>query len=359
MGKIFKLNIDNSSTELQTKTNFDTLGEMIKPESVNPGLKTKYLDSPHESDINGTITNSILPEVPNLYKHNGSFMENLGYFIIPRSVTSDPRYKSAPMKYQKVLHILFEYVAFAPTIHAIGCEIIQIAIGQFCVSEAYLTKICNEGVKYEDDLLTKTIVHRAIQFWKKCKIVNQEVNRGKNIITISVPEFYERLKKRSESKSEPQVNRPRITKEEDKEYKEDNIYSQKQSKKQAPYVASSFATSLLSEFYSSLFSAIPNFPKDSARKTKSQFQAADRINKKANGDMDLIRKVISYAHEPGGFWISLVHSPVYLDKKFNTLVQQLRSQGKTPMNGQKPQQKYQHDPRPRDPSKSISFAEEV
>lgn len=325
--------------------------ENKRPESLNSGFCMNSLDSAHESSMM-ECDNPIIADVPNLYKQNGISVEHIGFFRIPRSVTSDPRYKAAPMKYQKVLHILFEYVAFSPTTHAIGVEIIQLNVGQFCVSESYLAKICNEGVRYEEDLLTKTIVHRAIQFWKKCKIVNQQVNRGKNIITITVPEFYDRCKKESEPASEPSANRPRITKEELKEIEEDNIYPKK-----APFVASPFATSLLSEFYSSLFSAIPDFPKESAKKTKTQFQAAESIGKKCSYDMDLIRKVIAHAHTPGGFWLPFVHCVVKLNKKFTTLVTQMRNQGLKPMNGRKPQPKYNFDTSPSLPSKNISFAE--
>lgn len=341
--------------ELHSKGIFDTVSaENIKPESRNSGSEIKSRDSLHES-ADGLLNNSILADVPNFYKQNGTPMEFSGYFIIPRSVTSDPRYKGARLKYKHILHILFEKVAFSPTTHAVGTHIIKINIGQFCVSEEHLTDICNEGVKYEEDKVTKSLVHRAIQFWRKCGFVNQEPNHKKNVITITVPEFYERLKKRTEPTSEPRSNHDRITKEEDKEHKEDNI----SSRKEGTFVPSEFATSLLTEFYSSLFSSIPDFPKDSARKTKTQFQAAERICKKANGDMDLIRKVISYAHEPGGFWLSHVHSVCYLDKKFTKLLQQLRDQGKKPMNGKKPQPKYNHDTSPSNPKKSISFAEDV
>lgn len=143
-----------------------------------------------------------------------------GYFIIPRSVTSDPRYQGARLKYKHVLHIIFENVAFATTTHAIGTEVIKIEIGQFCVSERRLVDLCNDGVKFEEDMVDKNIVRRAIHFFEKCEIVNHKVNHGKNVITITVPEFYERKKIESEPQSEPKVNQKRTTKEEVKEVKE-------------------------------------------------------------------------------------------------------------------------------------------
>lgn len=318
--------------ELHSTVIFDKVGsENTKPESVNSGSTNNHRDSPHESDMNGNSYTPILSDVPNFYKNYGTSVENSGYFIIPRVVTSDPRYQGARLKYQKVLLALFENAAFSPTTHAIGTEIIQIQIGQFCVSERRLVEICNEGVKFKEDLVDKNIVHRAVHFWSKCQIVRQEVIHDKTLLTITVPEFYERTKKRSEPGSEPKVNQNRTTKEEDKEDKEDNISREKGSFEPSP-----FATSLLSDFYSSLFSAIPDFPKDSAKKTKTQYQAAESIGRKAKYDTELIKKVIAYAHQPGGFWLAHVHSVSYLNAKFATLVQQLRTQGQKPMNGKAP-----------------------
>jgi len=341
--------------ELHSKGIFATVcSEMKKPESLNSGMEIKINRDSGES-ADGNLNNSILAVPLNFYNKNGTAMEFSGYFIIPRSVTSDPRYQGARLKYQKVLLVILENAAFSETTHAIGTEVIKINIGQFCVAERRLVDLCNEGVKFKEDLVDRNIVTRAVQFWCKCQYLNQQVIHGKTLLTITIPEIYKKEKPQGEPTSDPKVSQNRATKEEGKELKEDNI----SSKKEGTFVPSEFATSLLTEFYSSLFSSIPDFPKDSARKTKTQYQAADRICKKANGDMDLIRKVISYAHEPGGFWLAHVHSVCYLDKKFTKLVQQLRDQGKRPMNGKKPQPKYNHDTSPSNPKKSISFAEVV
>lgn len=199
------------------------LVENKEPESGNSGLMDKPLDL-DRSGSNGNLCTPILADVPNLYKHNGaSVSENLGYFIIPKSVFFDSRFQGARLKYQKVLITLLAKSAFAPTTHAIGCEIININIGQFCVSELQLVDLCNEGVKFKEDKVDKNIIHRAVQFWCRCGFVNQQVIHGKNLLTITIPEFYERNKIRSEPASESKVNQNRTTKEEDKEDKEDNI----------------------------------------------------------------------------------------------------------------------------------------
>ena len=310
--------------ELLSKGNFDRVEsiQIKNPEGDNSGLINET-DSVRESAIMDR-DKPIIAKAPNSYKDYGAPVNNSGYFIIPRSVSSDPRYKSARLKYKHVLHILFENVAFSPTTHAIGTEVISIAIGQYCISERNLVDLCNEGVKFKEDKVDKNIVHRAVHFWARCGIVNQQVIHDKTLLTITVPEFYERKKKTSEPGSETEVNQNRTTKEEDKEDKEDNI-----SKRKGSFEPSPLATSLLTEFYSSLFLSIPSFPKEKAKKTKNQYEAAERLLKTYS--LEIIKEVIAYAHQPSGFWIKHVHSVAYLEKKFITMHEQL----KHPMNKNK------------------------
>lgn len=357
----------NYANHLKSNDNFVNLVEKKKSESENSDFDSKFLDPWRESARNGENCNTILSDCQNLYKHNGMSMENLGYFIIPRSVTSDPRYKGARLKYKHVLHILFENVAFSPTTHAVGTEIININIGQFCVTIRGLAEICNQGVKHEEDKIDRNTIHRAIRFFEKCQFVRQEVRQGKTLLTITVQEFYDRLKKRSETTTETKARQDRDIKEEDKELKEynNNISAsldpeipKKPKKEETPYVASSLATQLLDEFFSSLLSSIPDFPKEKLRKTKSQLQAADRLLK--THTIDALRAIIQYAHRPGDFWIKYVHSLTYLEKKIVTLKEQI----KNPVNRsipapERPQPKYQQDTRPRNPRKSFDFSGEI
>lgn len=210
--------------ELQSKANFAMVIENKKPESDNSGYDKNLRDSMHES-ADGSLIKSIIADTPNFYNKNGTAMENSGYFIIPRSVTSDPRYQGARLKYKHVLHILLENFAFAPTTHAIVTEVIPIAIGQFCVSERRLVELCNEGVKFKEDLVDRNIVTRAVQFFCKCQYLSQEVIHGKTLLTVLLPEFYERKKKTSDPASDPKPSQNRASKEEDKELKTDNNIS--------------------------------------------------------------------------------------------------------------------------------------
>jgi hypothetical protein len=143
-----------------------------------------------------------------------------GYFKFPRSILSDPRYKGARLKYKHVLHIILENALFRKTTHSIGVEIVSVDIGQFCVSERQLVDLCNEGVRYKEDLVDKNIVHRAVHFWRTCGFVNQQVIHEKNLLTVTVPEFYTKEKTTSEPQSESRPNHNRTTKEEQEEQEE-------------------------------------------------------------------------------------------------------------------------------------------
>lgn len=213
----------HSGKQLQSIVKFDMVIENKKPESDNSGYDKNLRDSGESA--NGLLNNSIIADTPNFYNKNGTAMENSGYFIIPRSVTSDPRYQGARLKYKHVLHIILEKIAFAETTHAIGTEIIPIAIGQFCVSERRLVDLCNEGVKFKEDFVDKNIVRRAVHFWATCQYLNHKVIHDKTLLTLTLPEFYERNKNVSEPASEPKVNQNRTSKEELKELKEHNNIS--------------------------------------------------------------------------------------------------------------------------------------
>lgn len=349
-------NASRHAKGLQTNGNFDTVLEKTKPESGNSGLRTiNSLDSCDESGKNGTLYTPILPETPNLYKHNGVLMENLGYFIIPRSVTSDPRYKSARLKYQKVLHVIFENVAFEETTHAIGWETIPIKVGQYCVAIRKLAEMCNEGVKHKEDKVSKNCVDRAISFFEKCGFLGQQVIHGKSVLTITVPDFYKRKKTTSETTSGTtsgtEVGQKWDTKEEDKELKE----------------------------YKPLYIAADASDSAIAPSEKKKVSSSSSKKRKKVEPAPLIERDV------GIFTSDLAHQKLIEQKGSEEIVKQIYSamavwkaqngissgdDYKTALNWkltpkkpqssyQKPQPKYNHDTSPRNPKNTISFAEEV
>lgn len=208
------LNENVKSNELQTKDNFATVSsEKLKPESRNSGFDNNNRDLRHKSANDELPNNSIIAEVPNFYKQYGTTVENSGYFSFPRSISTDPRYKGARLKYKHVLHTILENAVFRKTTHSIGTNVIDIEVGQFCVSERKLVDLCNEGLRYKEDFVDKNTVHRAVHFWRTCGFVNQEVIHEKNLLTVTVPEFYTKDKNTSEPESEPKVNHNRTSKE--------------------------------------------------------------------------------------------------------------------------------------------------
>ncbi len=124
-----------------------------------------------------------------------------GFVPVPRSVLTDSRYKSARLKYQKVLWVIFEMAAFKPTKHVVGKNLIDIEIGQFCVTIRKLAEICNKEVKYEEDLIDRNLIDRAITYWETCQYVRQTFIHKKTLLTITIPEFYENSNKSSLEKT--------------------------------------------------------------------------------------------------------------------------------------------------------------
>lgn len=343
------INGQPSAKQLPSKVNFDTVEEIKKPESGGSGYTTKTRDSGESAtNANGHFNNSILADSPNFYNKNGTAMENFGYFIIPRSVTSDPRYQGARLKYKHVLHILFEKVAFAETTHAIGTEVIPIAIGQFCVSERRLVEICNEGVKFQEDKVDKNIVRRAVHFWATCQYLNHKVIHDKTLLTLTIPEFYERNKKVSEPASEPKVNQNRTSKEEDKELKTDNNIS---SVAVAPSELKKIPSSSSSSKKRKKAEPVPLIERD-----KGVF-ISDIAHQKLieeKGSEEIVKGIYS------AMAVWKAQNGIAGGDDYRTAIKWSITPKNIPRTYTKPPQpKYNHDTSPSLPSKSISFAEEV
>lgn len=335
---------------LQTKLNFDNVKEIKKPESANSGLDNNSLD-PDRSGKNGELDNPILPDVPNLYKHIGTPVENLGYFIIPRSVADDPRYQGARLKYQKVLFIILKHAAFAPTTHAIGVDVIPIAIGQFCIAERQLVELCNKGVKFKEDLVDRNIVTRAVQFWARCQYLSQQVIHGKTLLTLTIPEIYNREKTTSEPTSETKPSQNRANKEEDKELKEDNNIS---NVADAP--DSAVAPSEKKKISSSSKKRKKAEPAPMIERDQGIF-ISDIAHQKlieAKGSEEIVKQIYS------AMAVWKAQNGISGGNDYLTAVRWTLTPAKpTSKYNAKPQPKYNHDTSPRNPKNSISFADEV
>lgn len=340
--------LGNLTTEgLPSKGDKGRIQKAEEPKSGNLGSVGNILDSVYESGSLGDVVTPSLSEQPDLYKRLGVSVENLGYFIIPRSVTSDPRYQAAPIKYQKVLHILFEHVAFSPTTYAIGFKVINIAIGQLCISVRGLADLCNTGVKFKKDLVDKNTVERASHFFCECGFLRQEVRHGKIILSIGVEEFYERLKKRSETDSETKVRQKRDTKEEDKELKEEeNTYE----------IAVATAPAVSQKKSSSSSKRKKKEPEPKIERDKGVFTSETAHNKliQSKGGLEIVQQIYSEM----SVWKS--ENGVADGNDFalaNKWTLKFKNPSKQPYQRNKP--KLNHDTTPLNPKNSVSFADQA
>ena len=356
MGKIFKLNTEDCSTELQTKSNFDNVTENKKPESGNSGFNYKSLDPAGSG--NGKSTDSSLPDAPNLYKTNGVSMENSGYFSFPRPISNDPRYKGARIKYKHVLHIILENAVFRETTHSIGTEQIEVKIGQFCITVRGLVDLCNKGVRFKDDMVDKNIVERASHFWQTCGFVRQEVRHGKILLTVTVPEFYVREKNESETTSEtkPRLNRDiKETLETQETLIEDtNVSSSANASDSAIAPSEKKKVSSSSSKRRKKVEPVPLIERDIGIFT-SDIAHQKLIQEK--GSEEVVKQIYSAM----AVWKS--QNGISAGDDYKTAMKWSLAPKKPPSRfpNQKPnnQPKYNHDTSPRNPKNHISFAEEV
>ena len=194
--------------------------ESTKPGFDDPGFeKTDVVD-----DDNPTIS------VPNIL-HKGTDMSSpqtnekfCGFVQFPRHILQDPRWKGAPLRYQKVFMILCENAIWGKSKeHSVGSSIINVEPGQFCCTVRQVADLCNEGVTFQDDKVDKNLVHRAMTFWNKCHFMGQEVRQHmgqqKTLVTIYHLTTYEIQKNKSgtgsETTSETGSGQGRDSKEED------------------------------------------------------------------------------------------------------------------------------------------------
>ena len=190
--------------------------------------KPEFLGSGHsDSSATNECGSFIIAENPIYYKdsamshldHDDS--HHYGHYTVSRKLMNHGSYRSAPMKYQKVLSKILEKAAYAPTTHHIGPVEIQIQPGQYCVTHRKLADLCNEGVTIKDDLIGKTTIPRALAYFEKCHFLGQEVVQGKTLITLTLSRFYEHLNQYGGATFGPQAGQGRGSKQESKERKEE------------------------------------------------------------------------------------------------------------------------------------------
>lgn len=126
-------------------------------------------------------------------------MSNLGFIKLPRSLLEDPLWKSLPYTYRHVYLTILANVVFKPTIQDDFGVLISLSPGQFLTTERELVRLCDEPD------IDKSLVHRALEKFKKLNFSNQTSNHKKTIITISRADILELI----EPNFEPNSNQTR------------------------------------------------------------------------------------------------------------------------------------------------------
>jgi hypothetical protein len=203
---------------LHSNIHFDRVQpEIRKPELDDSGLIEKTGDLDSKSQSWSVYVNSNISESPNFHNRKGDSMSYSGYIQIPRSLFNDPHWKSMRTKYQKVFMTILLHAAWSKKKYSINGNLIEIQPGQFCTSIRNLVDLCNDGVKFKEDQVDKSLVERAVSVFTKVQFVRHELRHKKSIFTITFPGIYDNLKNITETPIETTSRHHRDINEERKE----------------------------------------------------------------------------------------------------------------------------------------------
>jgi hypothetical protein len=150
-------------------------------------------------------------------------MSNYGHFNIPRSLTSDPLWKSLSYQYRHVFMTVMHHMAFKEIILDDFGVLTIVKPFQFLTTKAELTKLCDE----ED--IDESLVYRVILKLQKLGFWNHKTNHRKTLITI----VREDILNTREPTFEPNSNQTR-TKLEPQKNKDNKKDKEKKSNKPTP-----------------------------------------------------------------------------------------------------------------------------
>lgn len=153
---------------------------------------------------------------------------------------------------------------------------------------------------------------------------------------------------KGDQKGDQRANKGRLTKNV-KECKEEE--SKILKKERSP-----LAIALLDEFYKSLLVALPSFNQSKLKKTDAQISAMERLLP-VHGE-EKVRQVFIYAHT-SSFWKAHVHTAVYLEKKFETLMAQIEPQKGNQYANHSAPAKQSSDTKPRGPLRARNVLKAV
>ncbi len=138
-------------------------------------------------------------------------MSNNGYICLPRSLLENALWKDLPPQYKEVFTTVLELVCWKPKKFDDHGIIIDLEIGQICISERELLERCGKYISRND-------IQRSFVKLKLYGFLSQKVSHRKSILTITHKDTYDLIGKQSEPKSEPNLSQSRAINKETKKH---------------------------------------------------------------------------------------------------------------------------------------------
>lgn len=247
-----------------------------------------------------------------------------GFIKIPRSLYQKDFWKKFDCHQRMIVLMILSNLSYAKHKFNNHGTIIDLEIGQVCTTYREIAEWCGEDV-------SKDKVMRTIETLQNFSFINlkagQRARQKKSIITLIDPETYNCMFVNPETGFATNLRQTcdkteeRKRKGKEKETPQTPLFSDNK----VVEISSEFsiATSLLSDFFSSLLSILPELTTEEMRHTKPQLNAMEFLAKTYGPQQ--VRAVFTFAHQ-NEFWRTHVHTSVYLKKKFKTLLLQMQGQ---------------------------------
>lgn len=133
---------------------------------------------------------------------NKEFAMTSGYIRIPRSLLTDPLWETLSLKHQMIFMKILELACYKPRKFDDHGHIIDLEIGQICISERELKSKCHPQISRID-------IQRSYVKLILVGFLRQEVSHKKSVLTITHKDTYDLIKKASEPRNEPNLSQTR------------------------------------------------------------------------------------------------------------------------------------------------------
>ena len=239
-------------------------------------------------------------------------MSENGYIKIPRSLLKDPLWIDLSLESQHVFLVLLDHVCYRPRKFDDHGHLIDIEVGQICISERDLVKLCNKG-------MTRIKVQRSLVRLRLCRFLSQEVRHKKSIISITHTDTYSLIKNIFEPTNEPNLSQTRAKLEpETKKEKKDN------KEKKREYARDSIEIELSSLFLNAIKKINSEFEIPDLQEWAQNFYELIFEDKRNPED---VKTYISWGLSES-FWQHRLTTPEKLRKYWDTMSTQIKTDKK-------------------------------